>query len=329
MAPLCLSRLLLAMDKNRVIGYFSGIRRRPSPMTRRSPAMRSIPFREVRHDQPDDCIHYEPVSTRFRELNWTIPAHRHEGLHQFKLLTRGRVEGSIDGLAVAAEAPALFVMAPGSMHGFTYSHEAAGHQVTIPSATLRRLFDAPSKTEDWLGSSCMLERLAQADAARIDSLFRQIEREFHAGEPGRVQSLLALTTLLAVQLGRLRGEQSAQGLPQGPRDALLQRFLALVDAHHREQWSLSDYTGALGVTPDHLSRSCRALAGRGALQLLHERVLLEARRLLAYTPIPVAEIAQQLGYADAAYFSRFFRRGVGHTPSDYRQLVAQGVRAAQ
>jgi len=298
-------------------------------MTRRAPALRLIPFREVRHDQPDDCIHYEPVSTRFRELNWTIPAHCHEGLHQFKLLTRGRVEGSIDGRTVAAEAPALFMMAPGSMHAFSYSHEAAGHQVTIPSATLRRLFDGPAKTEDWLGSSCVLEHLAPADADRIDTLFRQIEREFQGHEAGRVHSLLALTTLLAVQLGRLRGEQSGKGQPHGPRDALLRRFLALVDLHHREQWSLSDYTGALGVTPDHLSRSCRALAGRGALQLLHERILLEARRLLAYTPIPVAEIAQQLGYADAAYFSRFFRRGVGHTPSDYRQLVAKGVRASR
>lgn len=297
-------------------------------MTQASRALRLVPFREVRHEQPDDCIHYEPVSTRFREMNWTIPAHCHEGLHQFKLLTHGRLEGSIDGRALAVAAPAMVVMAPGSMHGFTYSHDAAGHQVTIPSATLRRLLDGLSKTEDWIGSSFVLDQLAQADSSRIDELFAQIAREFNAHEPGRIHTLLAWTTLLAVQVGRLRGEASRKGQLRGPRDALLQRFLSLVEQHHRDQWSLADYTEVLGVTPDHLSRSCRLLAGRSALQLLHDRVLLEARRLLAYTPVPVVEIAQQLGYADAAYFSRFFRRGVGHTPSEYRQLVGEGVRAA-
>lgn len=77
-----------------------------------------------------------------------------------------------------------------------------------------------------------------------------------------------------------------------------------------------------------MSRSCRQISGESALDLLHGRLMLEARRLLAYTALPVSEIAVQLGYEDPAYFSKFFARSVGDTPSAYRALVASGVRTA-
>ena len=293
-----------------------------------APAFRLVPFREVRHDQPDDCIHYEPVSTRFREMNWTIPAHCHEGLHQFQFLVAGTLSGTIDGQAFEAEAPMLLMLAPGSMHGFTYSHDAHGHQVTVPTATLRRLLEGSGMAEGWLGSSFSLRDIDAAPARRCSDLFDGIAAEFGGHGPGRVHSLLALTTLLAVHVARQRGERFGDDPRPGLRDTLLQRFLTLIERRYLDHWSLADYADALAVTPDHLSRSCKGVAGQSALQILHGRVLLEARRLLAYTPMTVAEVADRLGYADTAYFSRFFRRGVGHTPSAYRQLVAAGVRAA-
>ena len=62
----------------------------------------------------------------------------------------------------------------------------------------------------------------------------------------------------------------------------------------------------------------------GALDLLHERLILEARRMLAYTPATIAEVAAELGFDDPAYFSRFFSRSVGASPSGYRALLATG-----
>jgi len=285
-----------------------------------------VPFREVRHGQPDDCIHYEPMSARLREMHWTVPAHYHAGLHQFQWLGVGALTGHIDGQPVRAAAPAMLMLAPGAMHGFTYSHDAAGHQVTVPSATLARLLRGLAMAQDWLARSFILCALPQAAADRGAALFEQIAQEFHAHQLGRVHTLLALTTLLAVQLGRMHHQQFQQAQHKGLRDALLQRFLDLLDAHARDQWTVAVYADALGISADHLSRTCRALTGQSALRILHERVLLQARRLLAYTPMPVTRIAEQLGYADPAYFSRFFRRGVGVSPSAYRQLVAQGIR---
>jgi AraC family transcriptional activator of pobA len=287
-----------------------------------------VPFREVRHDQPDDCLHYEPVAVRGAEMNWTIPAHRHEGLHQFQFLEAGAIRGTIDGLAFETQAPALLMLAPGSVHGFTYTRDAVGHQVTLPTATLRQLLGGSSLAEMELGTSVVLPHLEQADVADWGGLFAQLAREFRGQQPGRVHALQACATLLAVQFLRRRGEHFAREQSQGSRDALVQRYAALVDQHYRDHRPLAFYAQALGVTPDHLSRICRNLRKQSALQLLHDRLMLEARRLLAYTALPVAQVAQELGYADAAYFSKFFGRYAGNTPSAYRELVAQGVKEA-
>lgn len=288
-----------------------------------------VPFREVRHDQPDDCLHYEPVAVRGAEMDWTIPAHRHEGLHQFQFVRQGGLRGTIDGREFEAQAPALLMLAPGSVHGFTYARDSVGHQVTIPTATLQQLLGGSSLADSELGSSFVLPALAPQTQAECARLFDQLAREFRAQSPGRVHALLACATLLAVQVLRLRGERFGQEKQQGARDTLVQRYLSLVERHYREHRPLAFYAEALGVTPDHLSRSCRNVTRQSALHALHERLLLEARRLLAYTPMTVAEVAEHLGYDDAAYFSKFFSRNVGNTPSDYRTLVAQGVRAAR
>lgn len=309
------------MDEWRRGWYFSGMKSEPLLL---------VPFREVRHEQPDDCVHYEPVAVRAQEMDWTIPAHRHEGLHQFQLLARGTVRGTIDGRSFEGSAPLLVMLAPGSVHAFTYSRDAVGHQLTVPSATLRQLLAGAGAAQDTLAASFVVT--GEAAAAVGDATLRQFEavaQEFAGQAAGRAHALLAHATLLAVQFLRVHDVQHASEKPRGARDTLVQRYRSLLDAHFRHEQALAFYADALGVSADHLSRACRNVTGQSAQQLLHERLLLEARRLLAYTAAPVAHIAAQLGYADPAYFSKFFARSVGETPSAYRGSVARGVRSAQ
>jgi AraC family transcriptional activator of pobA len=286
-----------------------------------------VPFREVRHEQPDDCLHYEPVAVRGQEMDWTIPAHRHEGLHQIQFLERGRISGTVDGKAVQARAPAILLIAPGSVHGFRHTHDTAGHQLTIPSATLQQLLEGTRLADAGFGHSFVLAELGDDSREELALLFAMLAREFRGHGVGRVQALLATATLLAVLLLRLHGQHIRKAQAPGARDALVQRYLALIEQHFREHRGLPFYADSLGVTPDHLSRSCRNLTRQSAQQLLHERLMLEARRLLAYTPMSVLEVAAAVGYQDPAYFSKFFTRATGHSPSRYRALAAQGVQA--
>lgn len=286
-----------------------------------------VPFREVRHEQPDDCLHYEAVAVRGKEMDWTIPAHRHEGLHQIQFLERGRISGTVDGRPVEAAAPAILLIAPGSVHGFRHARDTSGHQLTIPSATLQQLLAGTRLMDAGLGTSFVLTELTPEARAECSALFDMLAREFRGGGAGRVPALLAAATLLTVLLLRLHGEHTQKEQTPGARDALVQRFRTLAEQHFREHRGLPFYAQALGVTPDHLSRSCRNATRQSALQLLHERLMLEARRLLAYTPMSILEVAAAIGYQDPAYFSKFFTRATGHSPSQYRALADRGVKA--
>lgn len=286
----------------------------------------AVAFREVRHFKPDDWLHWEPIALRGQALDWTIPAHRHDGLHQFQFLERGHAEARLDGQPLTIAAPALLMVAPGCVHAFRYQPGSAGQQVTVPSQQLEQaLADAPLLVAR-LAHTQVLQGAAMAgESARVAGLCAALAAEFGAAEPGRSEALRAHLVLLATWLLRRCGTVPADEGRRALRDTLVQRYRALVELHLRRHQPLGFYAQALKVTPDHLSRSCRAVTGLSALDLLHDRLLLEARRLLAHTDAGVAQVAQELGFADPAYFSRFFARQSGLSPQAYRAALAAGT----
>jgi len=288
-----------------------------------SPSPLIVPFTEVRHFRPQDCLHYEPIDVRGRLHHWTIPAHRHDGLHQFQLLSRGSLVAILDGERHALRAPAALMVAPGVVHGFVYDPESAGQQVTVPSGLLGAIA-AHAKLGEQLRHTILLENRSREDLKSCEALYAELEQEFRGSQPGRTEALQALVQLIGLWFLRRDSGEGSRRQPRQLRDALVQRYRGLIEQHFRQHHQVHHYSRLLSVTADHLSRVCRGATGRGALDLLHERLILEARRMLAYTPATIAEVAAELGFDDPAYFSRFFSRSLGASPSGYRGLLATG-----
>lgn len=111
-----------------------------------------------------------------------------------------------------------------------------------------------------------------------------------------------------------------------PAAGIVLGFRSLLEVHFGEQWRISDYCKALGIRPDQLIQACKHMVGATPSTLIHERLILEAKRLLIYSIVSVTEIAYELGFSDAAYFSRFFRRQIGTSPVEFRRSRAgQGL----
>jgi AraC family transcriptional activator of pobA len=154
-------------------------------------------------------------------------------------------------------------------------------------------------------------------------LFADALVEHSSNLPGRSEALYGYASLLGVWLLRASGSAKQLGRPkEQARAILLRRFSSVIERRFADHPSLSEIARELGVSTPHLQRACRELLGRSALNLLHERIILEARRCLSLTSMPVSQIAFGLGFADPAYFSRFFRDRVGVTPSVYRERLA-------
>jgi AraC family transcriptional regulator, transcriptional activator of pobA len=92
-----------------------------------------------------------------------------------------------------------------------------------------------------------------------------------------------------------------------------------LEENFRTTQSVSGYAKLLKISSDRLGKAVQERSGRPAGEIIRQRLLLEAERLLAHTEMTVSEIAYGLNFQDPAYFSRFFRRLTGQSPGEFRQ----------
>ncbi|HVU58776.1 MAG TPA: helix-turn-helix domain-containing protein [Puia sp.] len=136
---------------------------------------------------------------------------------------------------------------------------------------------------------------------------------------GMLESYLHIFLLF---LSRLYQQQFDTGNSSADR-SLLRRFKELIDDRYDTLHQVSDYARLLNVSPGHLNDIVRAHTGRTATSFIHQRVVLEGKRLLFHADLSVKEIGYSLGFDDAAYFSRFFKRLTGETPATFRNSIRE------
>lgn len=95
-------------------------------------------------------------------------------------------------------------------------------------------------------------------------------------------------------------------------------FRRCVDRHHRRWHHVAPYAQELGCSAKSLNRACRSTAALTAKRVIVDRIVLEAKRLLAHTSDPVASISRELGFDEPTNFVKFFRRATGTTPGRFR-----------
>ncbi len=96
-------------------------------------------------------------------------------------------------------------------------------------------------------------------------------------------------------------------------------FRTLVEQHFAERLKVGDYARLLGVTPRTLLRACQAMTGQKVVAVIHDRLMLEATRLLRHSNQSISEISYSLGFEDTGYFSRFIKAHAGHCPIEVRR----------
>ena len=159
------------------------------------------------------------------------------------------------------------------------------------------------------------------DRVHLRSLVDTLQREYQGNAPARAAMLEALVTALMVWISR-RQQQGQAPRNRDERDRLLLgQYLRLVEAHYREHLSVEAFAARLNIPSLQLNQLCRALSGQTALQVVHQRLLLEARRNLIYTRMSIGQLSDSLGFTDPTYFARFFKRLTGQTPNGYRRLA--------
>ena len=239
--------------------------------------------------------------------------HRH-AYHELIWVREGSGRHLIDGAPVEFGPHTLTVIAKGQVHQFERAEGVRGYVVRFDDEWL-------SGARRWLfsGQSCTPLTVPEEDAARFDSLLDLLRVEV-ARAPGPESAELRRNLLSAALLWAQRWrEAQLEGGGATSADVRLHReFVDTLERDFTSNHEARHYAAELGVTTGTLSRTLTKLTGRTTKQLILDRVLLEAARLLRFSDLSIKEIAARLGYGDQFAFSKAFKRQRGEAPLDFR-----------
>lgn len=277
--------------------------------------------RDYDESQGSEDVHYQSFSRMATFFGRDMQAHRHDRFFQLHYLQTGQIELQLDDQRHSALAP-LFVLTPPSVpHAFFTRPDSDGHVLTVRQELIWPLLEQMYPgTKDAFGvpGICLSMADKPDELAALEHYWPLIQHESTAGMPGHDNMLVLLAQ--AVFGLMLRNVPLNDHRMSGMRGELklFQRFNRMIDAHFYEHWLLTDYTIQLGITESRLTDMCRRFANLSPKRLIFDRQLREAKRLLLFSDHAVSDIAYQLGFKDPAYFSRFFNRLVGCSPSSFR-----------
>jgi AraC family transcriptional regulator, transcriptional activator of pobA len=247
-----------------------------------------------------------------------LEPHRHD-YHELIWVREGEGRHLIDGAEVEFGPHTLTLIARGQVHQFQRAEGVSGMVVRFGDEWL-------SDSRRWLfsGGSCTELHVPDEDAPRFESLIDllRVEVEHPAGpESAELRRHLLTAALLWAQ--RWREVQLEEGGALRSDVELQRRFLELLERDFTVTHEAGHYAAELGVTTGTLSRSLTKLTGRSTKQLITDRVILEAVRLLRFSDLQVKEIAAKLGFGDQFAFSKAFKRQRGEAPLDLRARLGR------
>ena len=249
--------------------------------------------------------------------------HRHD-YHELLWTRRGRGEHLIDGVLSPVRPGTVTLIGRGQVHVFRRASGLSGAIVRFGAEMLHEGAAARANPAWLIGSrGARTIGVPPSEVTSLESTIATLAAETRRPLDGcslDLQRHLLATILLWVE----RWYDATRTEARDPDDAdvqLYRRFDLVLERDFARHHGAGHYADALAVPPAQLSRALAHVTGRTTKQLITDRVMLEAARLLRFTDLTVGEIAYRAGFDDQLYFSRAFKRQYGDAPMTYRSRV--------
>ncbi|MFY7815819.1 MAG: helix-turn-helix domain-containing protein [Chryseobacterium taeanense] len=169
--------------------------------------------------------------------------------------------------------------------------------------------------------------LEENEDSIIKSLFQNIKDELQEKDSSAEEMIRTYVKQIIIRATRKWKKQNLDNdtlkIPNNEID-IFRDFSRYLEIHFREKHNVSEYADLLHIAPKTLTHKFKNLHLESPNQLIINRILLEAKRLLIYTEKTVKEVAYDLGYEDPAYFNRLFTNKTGSTPTNFKKNYIPG-----
>jgi AraC family transcriptional activator of pobA len=259
--------------------------------------------------------------------HFILAPHRHN-FYIGILFTKGSGTHQIEFNRYDIKPGHVFMLAPGEVHNWTLSRDIEGY-IFFHTKEFFDLNFTYEKVENYPFYSCLRNNplivVKKESLKRIKETFSEIVDEYKHTELLKFQKLSSLVNVLYIALSRIYLPDKILQIKNFDYLGKLKQLEQLIDKRFKEYKFPKEYALLMHVSEKHLNRICKTCLNKTVTQVITDRIILEAKRMLAFANSSVSQIAEELGYDNHPYFVQLFKKKTGQTPVVFMQQFRQGA----
>lgn len=294
-----------------------------TPMKNTHQKLPVLCIEQFKNDKPHLPYFYiKRFEEHVRDYDFISKPHRHDFFFMV-YFTQGSGTHTIDFVTYPIQPGAVFFMSPAQVHSWKLSADIDGFVVFFSAEfylkdfAQHKLFNFPFFNTTQYQT---LLKLPEANKAMVTQIFEELYAEFRQQAKQVDEVLQSYLNILLVKLSRIYQQHTAPNV-LGHLMHQIRQLEILVNEHYIKEKSVQAYADMMHLSVKQLNHVCKTALNKSTSELIQDRVVLEAKRLLVHSDWTIAQIGAYLQYFDNAYFARFFKKVTGLTPDQFRKMV--------
>lgn len=289
-----------------------------------------IPVYDIKDFSPFYAKENHFVVVPFEQLNRPAPfvwPHKHS-FYELLWIRKGNTKHFVDNQELDLNQDTVYFMSPGQAHHFEQYGSVTGDSIMFSE----EFFILNFTNQEAIRKLAFLHNsyrnpgivLDEQSKRTLEPVLKLLYEEFARPD----FSKMVISSLLYVffeALQRSYFNQQTNTATIGMHITVFEKFRTMVEEHFQHQHQLAFYASNLFVTPHYLNEVVKKTAGKTASEFVKDRIILEAKRMLVQSHIPVGQIADELGFQDFSYFSRYFKKNNQLSPEQYRKVMLESM----
>jgi AraC-like DNA-binding protein len=253
--------------------------------------------------------------------HFILAPHRHD-FYVGILFTKGSGTHQVEFNNYEIKPGYVFMLAPGEVHDWNLSKDIDGY-IFFHTKDFFDLNFTYEKVDNYPFFCCLrnnpLIPLEGKSREKINEIFSEIVDEYKHSELLKFQKISSLINVLYIALSRIYLPDKILQTKNFLYLGKLKQLEQLIDKHFKEYKYPRDYALLMHISAKHLNRICKTCLNKTVTQLIVDRIILEAKRRLAFAKSSVSQIADELGYSNISYFVQLFKKKTLQTPVEFTQ----------
>jgi len=255
---------------------------------------------------------------------YMLMPHRHSG-YAINLLLEGEIEYFADFKIYTVTAPALMFLSPDQVYQNVRGAMYKKVHISFNKDFLVNEVQGVISCWEYMFSREMIPLKDKVILEELLTYIKLMEQEYSNNRPQKnlvLRNLLNAFIICAVRLISCKCKTNIAQMDSS-QNKIVRQFKSLTDEHYHQRTRVAEYADMLYVTPGHLNDLIKSVTGKTAKQIIDEKRVVEAKRLLFWGQHSVKQIAGHLNFEDDSYFNRFFKKHTGETPALFQKNIRE------